>query len=70
VEGQPIQSNFQTLSEPPARTELSEEISKDLKKRGVSFVGPAIVYAFMQAVGIVNNHTVVCYRYHEVKAMA
>ena len=58
------------MSELPAKTELSETISKDLKKRGFSFVGPTIIYAFVQAVGMVNDHTVDCFRYHEVKTMA
>jgi DNA-3-methyladenine glycosylase I len=58
------------MSELPAKTELSEVISKDLKKRGFSFVGPTIVYAFMQAVGMVNDHTVDCFRYPEIKAMS
>ena len=49
-----------------AKTELSEAISKDLKKRGFSFVGPTIIYAFMQAVGMVNDHTADCFRYREV----
>lgn len=56
------------MSELPAKTELSEKISKDLKKRGFSFVGPTITYAFMQAVGIVNDHTLDCFRYREVWA--
>jgi DNA-3-methyladenine glycosylase I len=66
VGGKPIRNNRQTMSELPAKTELSETISKDLKKRGFNFVGPTIIYAFMQAVGIVNDHTIDCYRYHEV----
>lgn len=66
VDGKPIQNSWQTMSELPAKTELSDIISKDLKNRGFSFVGPTIVYAFMQAVGIVNDHTVDCFRYHEV----
>ncbi|MGD2077353.1 MAG: DNA-3-methyladenine glycosylase I [Chloroflexota bacterium] len=68
VDGVPIQNNWQTLSELPAKTELSERISKDLKRRGFSFVGPTITYAFMQAVGMVNDHTVDCFRYHEIAA--
>ena len=51
----------------PANTPLSDRISKDLKKRGFTFVGPTICYAFMQAVGMVNDHTVDCFRYHELK---
>lgn len=69
VEGRPVQNAWQTMSELSAKTELSETISKDAKKRGFSFVGPAIVYAFMQAVGLVNDHTVDCFRYHEVRAI-
>ncbi|HCB50952.1 MAG TPA: DNA-3-methyladenine glycosylase I [Chloroflexi bacterium] len=67
VGGKPIQNNWQTMSELPAKTELSEAISKDLKKRSFSFVGPTIIYAFMQAVGMVNDHTVDCFRYNDVK---
>jgi len=66
VEGKPIQNAWQSMSELPAKTELSETISKDFKKRGFSFVGPTIIYAFMQAVGMVNDHTVGCFRYQEV----
>ena len=66
----PIVQECQTMSELPAKTELSEEISKDLKKRGFNFVGPTIIYAFMQAVGLVDDHTVDCFRYHEVAAMS
>jgi DNA-3-methyladenine glycosylase I len=69
VEGRPIQNNWQTLSELPAKTKLSEQISKDLKKRGFSFVGPTIIYAFMQAVGMVNDHTVDCFRHAEVSKL-
>ena len=57
------------MSDLPAQTMLSEAISKDLKKHGFSFVGPTITYAFMQAVGIVNEHTVDCFRYLEVSEM-
>jgi DNA-3-methyladenine glycosylase I len=69
VDGKPVQNARQSMSELPAKTELSEAISKDLKKRGFSFVGPTIVYAFMQAVGMVNDHTADCYRCREVAAM-
>jgi DNA-3-methyladenine glycosylase I len=69
VDGKTIQNRWQSMSELPAKTELSEAVSKDLKKRGFSFVGPTIVYAFMQAVGMVNDHTADCFRYHEVVAM-
>jgi DNA-3-methyladenine glycosylase I len=69
VDGRPIQNSWENMSQLPAKTALSETISKDLKKRGFSFVGPTIVYAFMQAVGLVNDHTADCFRYHEVTAM-
>ena len=67
VDYKPIQNNWKTLRELPAKTELSEKISKDLKKRGFRFVGPTIVYAFMQAVGMVNDHIIECFRYKELK---
>ena len=70
VDGKPIQNNWQVRSEVPAQTALSQEISKDLKKRGFKFVGPTIVYAFMQAVGMVNDHQVDCYRHAEVKKLS
>jgi DNA-3-methyladenine glycosylase I len=69
VDGKPIQNKWETMSELPAKTELSETISKDLKKRGFGFIGPTITYAFMQAVGMVNDHTVDCYRYRELAAI-
>ncbi len=58
-----IQNHFSQLSEIPARTELSDTISKDLKKRGFTFVGSTIIYAYMQAAGMVNDHTTDCFRY-------
>jgi len=67
VDYKPIQNNWKTLRELPAKTELSEKISKDLKKRGFRFVGPTIIYAFMQAVGMVNDHIIECFRYKELK---
>lgn len=60
VNGKPIINTWKHHSEAPAKTELSEQISKDLKKKGFKFVGPTIVYAFMQAVGMVNDHTIDC----------
>lgn len=66
IDGRPIQNTWRTLDEVPTSTPLSEEISKDLKKQGFRFVGPTIVYAFMQAVGMVNDHLVTCPRYEEV----
>ncbi len=63
VNGKPIQNHWTTTSEVPATTELSDLISKELKKRGFKFVGSTIVYAYMQAVGLVNDHTVDCFVY-------
>jgi len=64
--GKPRKNDWKTVKEIPAETEESRAMSRDLKKRGFSFVGPTICYAFMQAVGMVNDHTVDCYRYGEV----
>ncbi len=66
VGGKPIINRFKKISELPALTPESEAISKDLKKRGFTFVGPTIIYAHMQAVGMVNDHTMDCFRYKEV----
>ena len=66
----PIQNAWTSLAELPARTDLSDKMSRDLKKRGLNFVGPTICYAFMQAVGMVNDHTVACFRYEAVRKMA
>ena len=68
VDGAPIQNSWQHLSDVPAETAESQAMSKALKKRGFSFVGPTIVYAFMQAVGMVNDHLIDCFRYREVQA--
>jgi len=65
VGGKPIQ-NARRGGDWPARTELSDALSKDLKKRGFSFVGSTIVYAFMQAAGLVNDHRVDCFRHKQV----
>ncbi|PLY03794.1 MAG: DNA-3-methyladenine glycosylase I [Desulfuromonas sp.] len=62
----PIQNSWQNWREIPAQTPESELLSKDLKKRGFRFVGPTICYAFMQAVGMVNDHTTDCFRYTEL----
>jgi DNA-3-methyladenine glycosylase I len=62
VGGDPIVNRWRTLSELPAETELSKAISKDLKRRGFRFVGPIAIYAFMQTVGMVDDHTVDCFR--------
>ena len=64
--GKPIKNKFKTMSEVPANTPLSDTISKDLKKRGFKFVGTTVIYAHMQATGMVNDHTTNCYRYNEV----
>jgi DNA-3-methyladenine glycosylase I len=62
VDGSPIVNHFRTLSELPAETDLSKAISKDLKRRGFRFVGPTVIYAFMQAVGLVDDHMLDCFR--------
>jgi len=67
MDGKPLQNNYATMADVPAFTDLSTQISKDLKKRGFNFCGPTIVYAFMQAVGMVNDHTVGCFRHKEVQ---
>jgi DNA-3-methyladenine glycosylase I len=65
VDGAPVQGHFRHHGEVPTQTKAAEALSKDLKARGFSFVGPTIVYAFMQAVGMVNDHLVDCYRHPE-----
>jgi len=66
VDGQPIKNTIANYKEGPANTTLSDTISKDLKKRGFKFVGSTVVYAHMQATGMVNDHEVNCFRYEEV----
>ncbi len=66
VDGTPIKNRVVNYKEAPANTPLSDQISKDLKKRGFKFVGSTITYAFMQATGMVNDHEVNCHRYDEV----
>lgn len=66
VNHKPIQSNYVNQSDIPASTELSDKISKDLKSRGFKFVGSTIIYAHMQATGMVNDHLVSCYRYNDL----
>ena len=66
VNGKPIQNKFKSLKELPAKTKLSDKISDDLKKRGFKFVGSTIVYAHMQATGMVNDHVASCYRHKEI----
>lgn len=64
--GEPIINRWEHLSEVPAKTDLSDRISRDLKKRNFNFVGSTIIYAFMQACGLVNDHLVSCWRYEKV----
>jgi DNA-3-methyladenine glycosylase I len=66
VDGKPIINARRNIKEIPARTPLSDTISKDLSRRGFKFVGPTICYAFMQAMGMVNDHTVDCFRYRQL----
>jgi len=66
VEGKPIQNHWQKSEEVPVTTPQSDAMSKDLKKRGFKFVGPTICYAYMQAVGMVNDHTIDCFRHPEI----
>ena len=70
VDGQPLQNAWRTLQEVPAKTRESDAMSKELKRRGFTFVGSTICYAFMQAVGMVNDHIVECFRWQEVQALA
>jgi len=67
VNNKPIQNSFKKLSDLPSKTPVSDVLSKDLKNRGMNFVGSTICYAFMQAAGLVNDHTVDCFRYKEVR---
>lgn len=69
TDGKPIQNRFKDYKEAPANTPLSDVISKDLKKRGFKFVGTTVIYAHMQATGMVNDHEVHCFRYKEVKQL-
>lgn len=64
VNNKPIKNEWKTWQEIPASTELSDTISKDLKKRGMNFVGSTIIYAYMQAIGMVNDHEITCFRYN------
>jgi DNA-3-methyladenine glycosylase I len=66
VGGKPIKHHFSSLSQIPATTKESDAMSKELRERGFRFVGPTICYAFMQAVGMVNDHTTKCFRYDKV----
>lgn len=66
VGGKPSVNGWKNLRQVPAKTEISDKISKDLKRRGFNFVGSTIIYAFMQACGLVNDHIVSCFRYNEI----
>ena len=70
VGGIPKQNEWKSMAELPVNTEISDMMSKDLKKRGFNFVGSTICYAFMQAVGMVNDHTTDCFRHEEIKQLA
>jgi DNA-3-methyladenine glycosylase I len=69
VDGRPIQNAWRTMEEVPAQTDISVAMSKDMKRRGFSFVGPTVMYAFMQSMGMVNDHLVDCWRYEAVRAL-
>lgn len=70
MDGKPLQNRLRSMKDVPAMTPLAEKISKDMKKRGFRFVGPTIVYAFMQACGLVNDHIIDCHRHEAVKKLA
>ncbi|MEM7110492.1 MAG: DNA-3-methyladenine glycosylase I [Bacteroidota bacterium] len=67
VDGRPIVNHWKDMNEVPATTKESDALSKDLRKRGFKFVGSTIIYAHMQACGLVNDHTIDCFRYHELQ---
>lgn len=66
VDGHPVRNSWRDLSEVPAKTDLSERLSADLKRSGFKFVGSTICYAFLQAAGLVNDHVITCFRYLEL----
>jgi len=70
VDGTPIQNNWKSMAQVPATTEISDALGKDMKKRGFTFVGSTIMYAHMQATGMVNDHTTDCFRHRECKSLA
>src|SRR5262245_4212113 len=70
VDGKPVVNRFKSMKDIPAKTEMSERLSKDLKQRGFKFCGPVIVYAFAQAIGMVNDHIQSCHRYAAVQKLA
>lgn len=69
VDYKPIVNRWESVTEVPAKTKVSDEISRDLKKRGFKFVGSTIIYSHMQAMGLVNDHIVSCFRYDELKKL-
>ena len=69
VDGRPVQNRWAALAEVPASTPLSDRLSRDLKRRGFNFVGSTICYAYLQSVGLVNDHVVGCFRHAEVAAL-
>ena len=70
VDGSPVQNRWTSMADVPAQTDASRALSRDLKRRGFTFVGPTIVYAFMQSAGLVNDHVVGCFRHGEVARLA
>ncbi len=70
VDGRPIQNSWKSMSRVPANSPVSDRLSKDMKKRGFTFVGSTIMYAHMQATGMVNDHVTTCFRHRECKALA
>ncbi len=70
VNHNPIQNSWRRLSELPSKTPISDQMSKDLKKRGFSFMGSTICYALMQSIGMVNDHLIFCFRHQEVKNLS
>jgi DNA-3-methyladenine glycosylase I len=69
VDGEPVTNHFRSMDEVPAETETSRRLSRALKKRGFSFVGPTMIYAFMQATGMVNDHLVDCFRHAQCREL-
>ena len=65
--GKPIQNNWEQMNQVPATTDLSDAISKAMKKKGFKFVGSTVIYAYMQAIGMVNDHIKTCFRYDQIK---
>jgi DNA-3-methyladenine glycosylase I len=70
VDSKPIMNRYKNISKIPANTELSDTVCADLKKRGFTFAGSTICYAFMQSIGMVNDHITACYRYKEIESLA